>query len=151
MTDCTVNVFDMKIEDLDMIANNLISDFDDFWNYNVFKSELENGNSKYLVAKINDKIVGFAGFIPVLDEADVSNIVVHKDFRNMKIGSLLLEHLLTLASSLNLKLINLEVRESNSPAIHLYEKFGFESCGLRKNYYDNCENAVLMRKFLTSI
>ena len=144
----SINISNMFIDDLDLIANNLNSDFDDFWNYNVLKSELENGNSKYLVAKINEKIVGFAGIIPVLDEADISNIVVHKGFRNQKIGSYLLQGLINLAISLNLKIINLEVRESNIAAIKLYEKYGFEVCGLRKNYYNNFENAILMKKSL---
>lgn len=148
MQNNNVQISNMEIQDLDLIANNLESDFDNFWNYNVFKSELENGNSKYLVAKIDNKIVGFAGIIPIVDEADISNIVVHKDFRSQKIGSCLLEGLLDLASSLNLKCINLEVRESNIPAIKLYEKYGFEVCGLRKKYYNNFENAILMKKIL---
>jgi len=143
-----VKISNMKVEDLDIIANNLESDFDNFWNYNVFKSELENGNSKYLVAKVDNEIVGFAGIIPVIDEADISNIVVHKAFRNRKIGSCLLEALINLSITLNLKTINLEVRESNVPAIKLYEKYGFEICGLRKNYYNNIENAILMKKAL---
>ena len=58
---------------------------------------------------------------------------------------MLLERLIDLANSMNLKVLNLEVRESNVPAIKLYEKFGFEVCGIRKKYYDNVENAVLMR------
>lgn len=143
-----INIENMQIDHLDLIANNLESDFDDFWNYNVFKSELENANSKYLVAKIDNEIVGFAGIIPVLDEADISNIVVHQNFRNQKIGSYLLQEIINLAISLNLKKINLEVRESNTPAIKLYEKYGFEVCGIRKKYYDNVENAILMKKNL---
>lgn len=143
-----INIENMQIDHLDLIANNLESDFDDFWNYNVFKSELENANSKYLVAKIDNEIVGFAGIIPVLDEADISNIVVHQNFRNQKIGSYLLQEIINLAISLNLKKINLEVRESNIPAIKLYEKYGFEVCGIRKKYYDNVENAILMKKNL---
>jgi len=143
-----VTISNMEIQDLDLIANNLETDFDDFWNYNVFKAELTNGNSKYLVAKIDNKIVGFAGIIPVLDEADISNIVIHKNLRNQKIGSLLFEALIDLAISLNLKTLNLEVRESNIPAIKLYEKYGFKTCGIRKNYYKNTENAILMMKSL---
>lgn len=146
MGNFNVKISIMEISDLELIAPNLETDFDDFWNYNVFRSELENGNSKYLVAKINDKIVGFAGIIPVLDEADISNIVVHKDFRNKKIGSFLLKSLIDLACSINVKTLNLEVRESNVSAIKLYEKFGFDVCGIRKKYYGNSENAVLMKK-----
>lgn len=145
MENLDVKISIMKLTDLELIAPILETDFDDFWNYNVFKSELENGNSKYIVAKIGNEIVGFAGLIPVLDEADISNIVVRKNFRGQKIGSLLLKSLIDLACSLNLKILNLEVCESNIPAIKLYEKFGFGVCGIRKNYYDNVENAVLMR------
>ena len=143
-----LKIIDMRISDLDLISNCLETNFDDFWNYNVFKTELENKTSKYLVAKINNMVVGFAGIIPIIDEADISNIVVHKDFRNQHIGSYLLEALLSLAISLNIKTINLEVRESNVPAIKLYESFGFEVCGLRKKYYNNSENAILMKKIL---
>ena len=143
-----VEILKMSVKDLDLIAANLEIDFDNFWNYNVFKAELENGNSKYLVAKVDNKIVGFAGIIPILDEADISNIVVHKSFRNQKIGSLLLSSLIDLANSLELKVLNLEVRESNVPAIKLYEKFGFEVCGIRKKYYNNAQDAVLMKKVL---
>jgi len=148
MQNNSIEISNMKLSDLDLIADNLETDFDDFWNYNIFKTELLNGNSKYLIAKLNNEIVGFAGFIPVLDEADISNIVVHKNFRNQKIGSLLLKNLIDLAHSNNLKFLNLEVRESNIPAIKLYEKYGFEVCGIRKNYYNNIENAILMRKSL---
>ena len=143
-----MEILDMQLQHLDLIKNTLETDFDDFWNYNVFKSELTNGVSKYLVAKFENEIVGFAGIIPIADEADISNIVVHKNFRYQKIGSRLLEHLINLAINLNLKCINLEVRESNVPAIKLYEKYGFEICGIRKRYYNNKENAILMRKIL---
>lgn len=143
-----IEIYNMKVEDLELISNNLETDFDNFWNYNVFRGELENGNSKYLIAKIQNQIVGFAGIIPILDEADISNIVVHKDYRNQKIGSILLESLIGLANSLNLRELNLEVRESNIPAIKLYEKYNFKKCGLRKNYYNNSENAILMKKIL---
>ena len=143
-----IEIHEMKFQDLNLIAETLETDFDNFWNYNVFKTELENGNSKYLVAKINNQIVGFAGIIPIVDECEISNIVVHKDFRNQKIGSSLLEALIDLAISFNIKIINLEVRKSNVPAIKLYEKYGFEVCGIRKNYYNNTEDAILMKKDL---
>ena len=74
----------MTTSDLNQIADILETDFDDFWNYNIFKSELENSNSIYFVAKLNEQIVGFTGILPVLDEADITNIVVKKSFRGMR-------------------------------------------------------------------
>ena len=74
----------MCLEDLENIKDILENDFDDFWNYNVFKSELENPNSTYFVVKFGGEIVGFAGVLVVLDEADITNIVVKKSFRGMR-------------------------------------------------------------------
>ena len=74
----------MKLDDLENIKDTLESEFDDFWNYNVFKSELENSNSTYFVVKCDGEIVGFAGVLVVLDEADITNIVVKKSFRGMR-------------------------------------------------------------------
>lgn len=71
----------MTLKDLETIKDILTSDFDDFWNFNVFKEELKNENSKYLVAKIGNEIIGFAGIKIILDEADIMNIVIKKNYR----------------------------------------------------------------------
>ena len=138
----------MNIDDLNKISPVLLTEFDDFWNYNIFKSELENENSKYVVAKNNDEIVGFAGIWISIDEAHVTNIVTKKDLRKNGIGSTLLEELINLSKTLNLVSITLEVNENNLDAIKLYEKFGFEKLGIRKKYYNNTDNALIMTKKL---
>ncbi len=134
----------MTLDDLNNIKDNLISDFDDFWNYSVFKSELESDSSHYLVVKDNSKIIGFAGIKVTVPDCDIMNIVVKKDFRNQGIGSLLLKELINLSKSLNIKNLFLEVNEKNTPAISLYNKFGFKKISIRKNYYKN-NNAIVMR------
>ena len=72
------------------------------------------------------------------------NIVVKKSKRNEGIGSKLLNKILEIAAAKNAKTITLEVNEKNLPAIKLYQKFGFEKVGLRKKYYYNTENAIIM-------
>lgn len=140
-----ININDMTLFDLEQIKDTLITDFDNFWNYNIFKQELEQDNSYFIVAKnISNDIVGFAGFKKIIDEADIMNIVVKKSFRNMGIGSLLLKQLIEKSKKLEIKQINLEVNENNIYAISLYKKFGFKITGIRKNYYNNCDNAILM-------
>lgn len=143
-----INITTMTINDLDKISDILFSDFDDFWTYNIFKNELKNENSKYIVAKINDEIVGFAGIWIAIDEAHITNIVTKKSFRQTGIGTKLLENLIELSNNLNLDSITLEVKESNLPAGILYEKTGFEVVGIRKKYYNNLENAIIMTKKL---
>lgn len=134
----------MTLDDLNSIKDNLISDFDDFWNYSVFKSELESDSSHYLVVKNNSKIIGFAGIKVTVPDCDIMNIVVKKDFRNQGIGSLLLKELINLSKSLNVKNLFLEVNERNTPAILLYNKFGFKKISTRKNYYKD-NNAIVMK------
>lgn len=141
-----IKITPMTLTDVITIKNNLISDFDDFWTYHILKEELENKNSSYLVAKIDNEIVGFAGIKIILDEADIMNIVTKKTYRNQGIGTLLLENLISLSKKLNLKTLSLEVSEENLPAIHLYRKFGFEYLGVRKNYYQDKNGYIMTKK-----
>lgn len=139
----------MSIGDLKSIKNVLSSEFDNFWSYDVLEEELECDNSYVIVAKVDENtIVGFAGLKVILDEADIMNIVVKKDFRHNGIGSILLENLINHSKDLNLKTITLEVNENNLSAIRLYDKFSFDKLGIRKNYYDGKSDAIIMSKKL---
>ena len=138
-------ITNMTLDDLNDIKDILISDFDDFWNYSILKSELESPNSYYLVARDNSNIVGFAGIKLVIPDGDIMNIVVKKDFRKKGLGSLLLKNLIDLAKSLGVKTIFLEVDDKNFPAISLYNKFGFKNISKRKNYYKE-NDAIIMNK-----
>lgn len=142
-----IKIEKMTITDLNTLKDNLQNDFDDFWSYNVLKEEIESNNSKYIVAKIDNEVIGFAGIKIIMDEADIMNIVTKKSFRNQGIGTLLLENLISISHELNLSSISLEVNEENLPAIHLYEKLGFKNLGIRKNYYQD-KNAIIMTKKL---
>lgn len=138
----------MTLSDLDSISNILTYEFDDFWNYSVFKSELENENSKYVVAKLNNEIIGFGGIWFSVDDIHITNIVVKKIYRNQKIGSLILNTLIDMCKNKVQKSITLEVNSNNIPAQKLYQKFGFKTAGIRKKYYNNTEDAIIMTKDL---
>lgn len=126
--DIIMKIKEMSIEDLDKID---LDEFDDFWNENILKSELENPTSYYIIAKLENEIVGFAGLNFILDEAHISNIVIKKTHRNKKIGSKLLSELIEKAKSTS-SLITLEVSEENPVAIHIYKKYGFETVRKKK-------------------
>lgn len=141
-----IDIQEMSLNHLEKIKDILISDFDDFWNYNILKEELESPNSKYIIAKTNDgEIIGFTGIKVLVDNADIMNIVVKKSWRNQGVGNLLLNNLISICKDLNLLSLSLEVNEDNLPAIHLYEKFGFKQIGVRKNYYCNNDDGVVMK------
>ena len=140
-----LNFSNMNISDLDEIKDILVSDFDDFWTYSILKDELNSSSSHYIVAKLNNEIVGFGGIKVVLDSADIMNIVVKKNFRNLGIGTSILNEIIALCLSLNLSSITLEVRKDNEYAISLYKNFGFREVSLRKFYYGD-EDGILMEK-----
>ena len=81
-----LNFSKMNLDDLKILSPILQSDFDDFWNENIFKSELENENSYYIVAKVNNDIVGFGGLWKSIDDIHITNIVTKKSLRNKGIG-----------------------------------------------------------------
>lgn len=118
------------------------------WSKVSVESELSNPLSKYIVAKdsYTNKIVGFIGVWIIVGDGDITNIGVHPDYRRNKIASGLLNALFKICKDLDCTLLNLEVRRSNLIAQDLYRKFNFKEIGVRKNYYGNNEDAILMQK-----
>ena len=143
-----IKIDKMTLLDYEKIKDNLVEEFDEFWTPNILKSELENELSRYIVAKIDDEIVGFAGVIILPDDAEITNIVTKKTMRKKGIGKHLLEKLIEISKEENKTEISLEVNEINEPAIRLYEKFGFEIVGRRKKYYNRVNDAIIMTKKL---
>lgn len=141
-----IKTTDMRLADLERLKENLAIDYDDFWSFQVFKNELLNPNSRYIVAKNDsDEILGFAGIWKVLDEVHITNIVVKKDVRSQGIGSILLNKLIDICKTYDeVTSITLEVKATNLPAIKLYEKYNFKKVGIRKKYYLHKEDALIM-------
>ena len=138
----------MTLVDFEEIKDILVLEFDEFWKPSILESELKSENSKYIVAKENNVIVGFAGlwFSPV--DAEITNIVTKKSEIKRGIASLLLDRLIRMAKEENRDNISLEVNENNIAAVCLYEKAGFEVVGIRKKYYNGKDNAIIMTKYL---
>lgn len=140
-----IEISKMSLEDFEGIKNILTSDFDNFWNEKILEDELKNENSYYIVAKMNEEVIGFAGIKSVIDEADIMNIVTKKDSRGYGIGSILFKHLIDYAKNNGIKKLSLEVNENNLVAIHLYKKFGFEQIAKREKYYNGVDTAIIMQ------
>ena len=99
----------------------------------------------FLVAKCEGEVVGYVSFTIIIDECQIVNVATSQDYRKMGVGKSLIEELLSYAKKSGVSKVYLEVRESNLPAISLYEKYGFEIVGVSKNHYSQpTENALLM-------
>lgn len=127
------------------------------WTLDGYRRELDSPNSDLLVLQSIDptapqtpqntssSLLGLACVWAIADEAHITILAVHPDYRHQGLGQLLLQTLLTLAQRRSLKWATLEVRISNEAAIALYKKFGFESVGQRKRYYqDTGEDALIL-------
>lgn len=122
--------------------------FSEPWSEMTFIKELENPSAHYFIALKDEKIVGYAGMCAIFDEGHIMNIAVAASQRRSGVGRQLIKILIDKAHELNLIGLTLEVRESNTPAINLYESLGFVSVGQRKAYYHYpIEDGIIMWNF----
>ena len=90
-------------------------------------------------------IMGFAGLWLMVDEAHITTIAMHPDYRRRGLGEFMLVNLIDIAYDIGARWVTLEVRVSNYTAQNLYRKYGFREAGLRHRYYsDNQEDALIM-------
>ena len=140
----SVKISKMNLDDLKEIAANYKTDFSNFWSINILEQELNNEDSSYYVLRSNNEIVGFGGLWKSVDDIHLTNIVIKKCYRNKGLGSILLKELIELVKETGKKEFTLEVNEKNIAAQKLYSKFGFKTLGIRKKYYNNKDNALIM-------
>ena len=105
------------------------------WSENSISSELTNPLSCWLVALDGDRVAGYVGSQTVLDESDMMNIAVHPEYRRQGIAEALVEDLVAALREKGSHCLTLEVRESNDPAIRLYEKLGFVATEIVSKWY----------------
>lgn len=143
----TIKIKPMTQLDLDnVIAIEAASYGEHHWSKESFFNELSNELAHYYCAfDVDDNLMGYAGTWQILEEAHITNIAVSPDYRRKKVGEALLTTIINDCKNNGIKYITLEVRVSNTPAINLYEKYGFKSLGTRKGYYqNNNEDALIM-------
>ena len=141
-----VHIRRMGPADVDQVTGIEQATFAVPWSRESFQREMEkNVAARYLVAEKGDSVIGYAGAWVILDECHITNIAVSEPERGKGIGRMLVEALMQYVSNLGAAYATLEVRVSNTRAIHLYESLGFIRMGRRKRYYeDNGEDAWLM-------
>ena len=136
----------MQMADLDAVMVIEPTIYTHPWTRGNFSDSLNSGYSAW-VLEANQKIIGYALLMMVLDEAHLLNLSVAKDQQKQGLGRYLLEHMLQIAKNHKAANMFLEVRPSNISAIALYENMGFCEMAVRRGYYpahNGREDAVLM-------
>lgn len=114
------------------------------WSENAIVHELSNPISLWYVAVDNDRVVGYVGSQFGYGEADMMNLAVDATCRRMGIAQRLVETLISGLTQQEVTKLTLDVRQSNTPAICLYENMGFQQIGIRPNYYQKPKEAALI-------
>ena len=119
------------------------------WSRKMLAEELENQCAAFLVAQdsVTGQVMGYAGLLVMADEGYITNVAVFPEYRRQGVAAKLIAVFENFARGNKLAFLTLEVRPSNAAAIALYQGFGFEEVGRRKNYYDlPKEDALILTK-----
>jgi ribosomal-protein-alanine N-acetyltransferase len=120
------------------------SSFSTPWKFDHFSHELRAPHSYPFVAECDGTIAGYVCLTSLFEVAQILDIAVAPEMRGMGIARKLMEFSIGVACKQGAEVLALEVRSTNAPAISLYERLGFNRCGLRVRYYDGVDDAVLM-------
>ena len=136
----------LSVDAVDQIISLYGSDFDDGWNKNMLLSSFNGGRFLCYGAFIDGALVGAITLTVGLDDADIESVFTLKSARRKGVADALIERAIDELKNLGKKGVLLEVREGNTPAKNLYFKHGFKQISVRKKYYQDGENAVILAK-----
>lgn len=147
-----INLNEIKILPLDVKNADDVINIQNNLNIHILSKEnilndLNNSNFKYLMAIYKEEIVGYISFNYIFD-IEIESVIVKSSYQRQGIGSLLLDYIFDFAEEHKINNVFLEVRKSNFAAISLYKKLGFKEISVRKNYYKNNEDALILKKIV---
>lgn len=132
-----------RIDDIDRIVEIENNTLDHSLGIDFYTNDLNNPFAKHYVYEIDEKIVGFISSYFDGEIIEILNFCVDNIFQSQGYGSKMLS---AFFNQFEANSSILEVRVSNERAIHVYEKFGFKTIRIRKEYYSNGEDALFMQK-----
>jgi len=138
----------MTTADLDQVLAIEQASFSTPWKRGHFESELSGRHSFPFVAEGGGRIVGYVCLMSLFEEAQILDIAVLPEERGRGVARALIDQACRVAREKHADILALEVRASSAAAIGLYLSSGFRQVGVRGNYYDSTEDAILMEKNL---
>lgn len=131
-----IAVRQLREEDIEALSRIEAESFSMPWSAEAFRDLLTRPYCTYLVALADGCVAGCCGYTDICHEANIDNVVVGPAYRNHGIAQAMVRELIETGRRAGVEAFTLEVRISNLPAIHLYEKFGFVSEGIRPDFYE---------------
>ena len=137
----------LSIEYVDQMVDLQSQGFSDGWSKQSIISGIEKGGLMGVLAFSDQNLVGFLTFSKSIDFCELMDVLVDKNYRRQGIATMLINYLVDSVKGVSPKIF-LEVRATNDSAINLYQKHGFIKTSVRKKYYSDGEDAVIMEKEL---
>lgn len=138
---------DLQEEDVARLAEIEAESFSMPWSEKDFRDLLSHPYCVYVVALADGEVIGCSGFTNSFGVANIDNVVVAPGFRGRGAAQAMLRELIARGEAAQVEAYTLEVRVSNAAAIHVYEKLGFVSEGIRPGFYERpVEDANIMWK-----
>jgi len=128
----------MREEDLPAVRAIEALSFSNPWSDNTFRGEIQNTSISFplvVVRRPGDEVVAYVIYWQIRDDVQINNVAVHPDCRGLGLGEAMMRYVIAKSREAEVTFMTLEVRQSNTPALTLYKKLGFEIMGMRKNYY----------------
>ena len=141
-----LTLVEITADDADFIASAKDLGFKDAWSKQMLINSFSNGGFCGYIAKIGEKNVGFITATMVQDFADIESVFVAPNYRGKGIAKALLTALIEYLTANNVVNILLEVRATNLPAISLYQSSCFNQISIRKKYYSDGEDALVLKR-----
>ena len=150
MSEKHIRIVPMTVDHLDELERLERICFSRPWSKRMLGEELDNACAAFLVAEDAETgtVLGYAGLLAMMDEGYITNVAVFPEYRRCGIAARIIEVFMNFARANKLAFLMLEVRPSNAAAIALYQSFGFEEVGRRRNYYDlPKEDALILTRY----
>ncbi|MGN0167889.1 MAG: ribosomal protein S18-alanine N-acetyltransferase [Acetatifactor sp.] len=143
-----ITVRELREEDIEELSRIEAESFSLPWSAQDFRDLLKHSYCFYLVAETEGKVVGCCGFTDSCHEGNIDNVVVDAAYRGKGVAQTMLRELIVRGEAQGIEAFSLEVRVSNEAAIHIYEKLGFRSAGIRPGFYEKpVEDAMIMWRY----
>lgn len=140
-----IEIRKLQEEDIEPLSRIEAETFSMPWSPQDFRDLLDRDYCTYLVALAEGEVAGCCGMTNSCHEGNIDNVVVAERFRRRGIAGGMLKELIRMGEEAGITAFTLEVRVSNAEAIHLYEKLGFVSEGIRPRFYEKpTEDAMIM-------
>lgn len=136
----------MRLSDVDEVMEIELTLYDYPWTKSILSDCIQVGYSSWIY-KLNYEIQAYCVLSSGAGEAHILTLCVKKEYQGQGLGKMLLQHLIDVAKDHKAEVLLLEVRPSNTTAVHLYHKYGFNEVGTRQGYYpakEGREDALIM-------